>query len=140
MESRDEIDMTNDTVKFCVSWTTINVVKNAVRSFVLAWNAHRIPGIPNALASRAPQTPTSVIPSTAEIVRIHQEGGGALTPEHSFGRDPLESNEELQSLRERDFYQRFPSIEAVFQSTLHSDGVLFRDAIHHFIHLTITLS
>ena len=45
MEARDEIDMTNDTIEFCVSWTTINVVKNAVHSFVLAWNAHRIPGI-----------------------------------------------------------------------------------------------
>ena len=49
---------------------------------------------------------------------------GTLTPEHSFGRGPLESNEELKSLQEHDIYQCFPSMEAVFQSTLHSDGFL----------------
>ena len=34
-----KIDMT---VKFCVSWTTINVIKSAIGKFVAAWNAHRI--------------------------------------------------------------------------------------------------
>ena len=147
MESRDEIDMTNDTVKFCVSWTVINVIKNAVHNFVLAWNAHRIPGIrggiPNILASRAPQVSrisASLIPTTVEMVRIHQAGRGVLTPEHSFGRDPLDGNEELQCLRDRDFHQHFPSMDVVFQSTLHSNGSLLRDAIRYFIHLTITFS
>lgn len=71
MESRDEIDMTNDTVKFCVSWIVIN--------FVSSWNAHRIPGtrggVSNMLASRSIQTAllsNSLVPSTAEIVRIYQ--------------------------------------------------------------------
>ena len=39
-------------------------------------------------------------------------------------------------------YQQFiydlQVIEAVLQSTFHSDGFLFRDAIHYFIHLMIT--
>ena len=58
MEGNEEIDMTDDVVKYCVSWTTINVVKPAIANFVTAWNAHRIPGfrggVPNILASRAP--------------------------------------------------------------------------------------
>ena len=147
MESRDEIDMTNDMVKFCVSWTVINVIEKAVHSFVLAWNAHRIPGrrggVPNILASRSPQTaslPTSDIPSTYDIVRIYKERGGTRTPEHSFGRDPLERYEWLQDIRKHDFCQRFPSTETVFQETLHGNGSLLRDAIQYFIRLTISLS
>ena len=138
--------MTNDMVEFCVSWTVINVIEKAVHSFVLAWNAHRIPGrrgVPNILASRSPQTaslPTSDIPSTYDIVRIYQERGGTLTLEHSFGRDPLERYERLQDIRKRDFCQCFPSMETVFQETLHGNGSLLRHAIHYFIRLTISLS
>lgn len=74
MEGNDEIDTTDDVVKFCVSWTTINVITSATDKFVAAWNAHTIPGIrrgvPNALFGHAPQTtclPTTVIPTTAEF-------------------------------------------------------------------------
>ena len=41
MEARDEIDMTNNTIKYCVSWTTINVIMKPTQTFVKAWNAHR---------------------------------------------------------------------------------------------------
>ena len=123
--------MTNDTVKFCVSWTVINVIEKPVCSFTLSWNAHHIPGtrggVPNTLASRNPQTallPTSAIPNTAEMVRIYQERGGTLTPEHSFGRDPLEGYERVEYIRKGDFRQRFSSMEAVFQDTLYGYVVL----------------
>ena len=53
MEGDEEIDMTDELTKFCVSWVTINVVSPAVKNFV-SWNFHRIPGrsggIPNVLA------------------------------------------------------------------------------------------
>ena len=56
MESTGEIDMGNDVIKFCISWTTINVIQPAIRNFIAAWNDHRLPGcrggIPNILARR----------------------------------------------------------------------------------------
>ena len=71
MEIRDEIDMTNNTIKYCVSWTTINVIMKPTQTFVKDWNAHRIPGrrggIPNRLANLAPQTsvlPASLVPTS----------------------------------------------------------------------------
>jgi hypothetical protein len=148
MEARDEIDMTNTTIKYCVSWTTINVIKKAIQNFVQAWNSHRIPGIrggiPNRMANLAPQTSVllaSVVPTPAEIIAIHRRrGGSALTEEHVFGRDPLEGNTGLQQLRERDFRARFPSMEAVFRNMLRSSGALFREATHLFIHLTLSSS
>ena len=67
-------------------WTTINVIKSAIDKFVAAWNAHRIPGIcvgvPNVLFGCAPQTTclsTTVIPTTAEVIQLHQNEGGTLT-------------------------------------------------------------
>ena len=58
MEGNDEMNMMDEVDKFCVSWTTINVIGPAVINFISAWNSHRIPGIrggtPNILASHAP--------------------------------------------------------------------------------------
>lgn len=143
MEGNDEIDMTDDVVKFCVSWTTINVIKSAIGKFVAAWNAHRIPGIrggvPNVLFGRAPQTtclPTTAIPTTAEVIQLHQNQGGTLTEEHVYGRDPLEHHKQLQQLRERDFFDRYPNMEEVFQDVLHRNGSLFKEALKLFISLT----
>lgn len=143
MEGNDEIDMTDDVVKFCVPWTTINVIKSAISKFVAAWNAHRIPGIrggvPNVLFGRAPQTtclPTTAIPTTAEVIQLHQNQGGTLTEEHVYGRDPLEHHKQLQQLRERDFFDRYPNMEEVFQEVLHCNGSLFKHAVKLFISLT----
>lgn len=44
MEGAQEIDMSNNVVKFCVSWTTMNVITPASIRFVGSWNNHRIPG------------------------------------------------------------------------------------------------
>lgn len=143
MEGNDEINMADDIVKYCVSWTTIKVMGPAIQKFVAAWNAHRIPGIsggiPNVLASCAPQTrqlPTVAVPSTAELIRQHHRQGGTLKEEHVFGEDPLQGYPQLQQLRERDFHLRFPTLEEVFQNILHSDGSQFKATVHHFISLT----
>ena len=44
MENAGDIDMTDDIVKFCVSWVTIKTLMPAVETFVSAWNCHCIPG------------------------------------------------------------------------------------------------
>lgn len=132
MEGNDELDMTNATTKFCVSWVTIQVIESAVRNFIAAWNSHRIPGnrggIPNDLANHAPQTTTLPPSMVSEMVALYRRNGCRLTPEHTFGTDPLEDLAELKQLRQRDFFYRYPNLETLFSSTLHGDGSLFKEA------------
>ena len=104
MEAGGEINMTDAVVKFCVSWTTINVVTSATNTFIAAWNAHRIPNILASHASQSTRLPASRVPTTEEVVRLHQSQGGSVTREHAFGRDPLEVLPQLQDLRKRDFF------------------------------------
>ena len=142
MEANGEINMNDDIPKFCVSWTTITVLQPAIQNFILAWNSHRIPGmrggVPNYLAA-APQTAriqANLLPSPSEAVRLHQNQGGRLSEEHSFGRDPLEGFLQLQRLRERDFFTLNPPMIIIFQDVLHGNGRLFRLAVQNFIRLT----
>ena len=101
--------MGDDVTRFCVSWVTMWVIREAIQQFLLAWNCHRIPGpnggVHSILANNSATTsllPNS-IPSTAEMIRIHERDGARLTRETAFGRDPLRNNPNLQILRERDF-------------------------------------
>ena len=142
MEGSDDIDMSNDIVQFCVSWTTINTIAFALRRFVLAWNHHRIPGnsggVPNLLASthrNTTQVSTLNIPSTDNAIHLFTSAGGHLTPESTFGSDPLEGYPHLQYLRERDFRATYPNMDAIFHNVVTSDGTIFRQSIHCFIQL-----
>ena len=83
MEGSEEIVMTNDVTKFCVSWVTINVVSPAVESFVSSWNAHRIPGrdggIPIVLAwtrNQATHLQRLSIPTVEDAISLHANAGG----------------------------------------------------------------
>lgn len=143
MEASGEIDISDNTVKFCVSWTTICVIAPALRAFVQAWNSHRIPGmsggIPNLLArtsSAIVSLPSQCVPTTTDAVYSFTANGGQLTPEHEFGNDPLRGNPALQNLRQRDFFAQFPDMGSVFENIIHSDGNIFRSCVHHFIDLT----
>ena len=118
-----------------------------ISDFVDAWNAHRVPGIRgedlNVLAAPAPQTTflhAPAVPTTSEIIAVHCGNGGTVTAEHGFGSDPLEAYAEVQCLRECDFVHRYPSMGDVFESTLHGDGALFREALLYFISLTNAVS
>lgn len=55
MEAEDELDLSLETVKFCVSWLLLQVCRNPLYQFVRAWNCHRIKGrnggIPNQLSA-----------------------------------------------------------------------------------------
>ena len=80
MENNEDINMGDETTKFCVSWVTIQVMKYAVRVFIQAWNCHRIPGpkggISNALANQNScmnPLPAHLVPSTQDMIRIHEE-------------------------------------------------------------------
>ena len=76
------------------------------------------------------------IPSTAEVIRIHENDGCQLCRNYSYGRDPLCGRTQLQELRERDFFALFPDFRVVFEDVLHNDGHLFRRCILQFMQLT----
>ena len=76
MENNDEVDMGSETTKFCVSWVTIRVMNSH------AWNSHRIPGpdggIPDIIFAQnnhVTSLPPNAIPSTQEVVRMHEQDG-----------------------------------------------------------------
>lgn len=143
MEGEEEIDMTDELTKFCVSWVTINVVSPAIKNFVGSWNSHRIPGrsggIPNVLArvsNCTTELQPSTVPTLAQAVSLHEGRGGSLSAEGHYGSDPIATYPGLQQLRERDFREVYPSMSALFENVLHEGGALFKEAIHSFIDLT----
>lgn len=143
MENNEDIHMSNEVTKFCVSWVTIHVMQDAINTFVQSWNNHRIPGgrggIPLNLASRANRvTPlhATSIPSTTAIIQLHEQSGTRLRRDATYGSDPLDGNTQLQELRKRDFLMRFPDFRLIFQDIIHNNGFLFRLSIKHFIELT----
>ena len=72
----------------------------------------------------------------SEAVAIHEDAGGRLSRESTFGRYPLECypHPHLQHLRDRDFHALYPLMQCIFY-VLHNHGVLLREAILTFISL-----
>ena len=75
MEANQIIDMRDETVKFCVSWVTIQVAQPAIVNFIQSWNSHRIPGraggIPNHLRRNdhmLARIPSHAVPSKEQAV------------------------------------------------------------------------
>jgi hypothetical protein len=142
MENNEEINMGDDVTRFCVSWVTMWVLKDAIQQFVLAWNCHRIPGpnggVPSVLAnnSATSSVPPTSIPSTAQMISIHERDGSHLSRQTAFGCDPLDGNPSLQSLRQRDFSNLYSDASIVFEGILHGDGQHFKNCLLYFIFLT----
>ena len=67
------------------------------------------------------------IPDMDHAVAAHILQGGQLALQ--YGTDPIAKYSALQTLHDRDFRLMFPSTEQVFEDILHSDGVLFQQAI-----------
>lgn len=55
-------------------------------------------------------------------------------------KESLERSPRITRLKTTGFLLRYPHIEEVFQNVLHSDGSMFREAVHHFISLTTAFS
>jgi hypothetical protein len=143
LEATGVIDMSCEFTKFSTSWVALKVVATPVMLFINSWNAHTIPGcwggIPNHLSqfSRTGYIPPSAIPSTLSAVNSYD---GRLTTNASYGKDPLIDHPRLQELRERDFYQVYPSMDQIFRNILHSNGDLFKEAILFFLDLNARYS
>ena len=142
MENNEDINMGDDVTRFCVSWVTMWVMRGAIKQFVQAWNCHRIPGpnggVPSVLANNCATTtlaPTS-IPSTGEMLQVHECNGARLTRDTQFGHDLLGNHPNLQDLREKDFSSLDPECSNVFEDILHGNGQLFKNCLSYFILLT----
>ena len=146
MENNDEINMGEEVTKFCVSCVTIQVMDSGIKYFIEAWNSHRIPGlhggVPNILSLHSNATALSphFVPSTEQIIALHESDGHRLTRSAVYGYDPLHDHPELQALRERDFLAYYPEMKHVFESILHSDGEMFKNCIKQFLRLTNSFS
>ncbi len=120
LEADDELDLSQELVKFCISYIVLHVCRNALLQFVTTWNFHRIMGrnggIPNLLAgnNRTTTLPNHVIPETSSVIATYtSSGNGRLTAPHSFGTDPLIQH---PPLRERYFSNHFPNMDILFES------------------------
>ena len=116
MEANQIIDMRDETVKFCVSWVTIQVAQPTIVKFVQSWNSYRIPGragglpnLPRRNDHLLARIPSHAVPSTEHAVIQFEQDGGQLTRESNFGTGPLSGYNQLQMLREGDFRCRYPS-------------------------------
>lgn len=76
------------------------------------------------------------IPSTVEMVQLHEHDGARLTRNTQFGQDLLHNYPTLQVLRERDFHALYPNPNNVFENILNGNGQLFKECISYFILLT----
>ena len=59
MEASSLINMQDETIKFCVSWTTIQVASVGLIQFIQAWNSHRIAVVYPRGGSGCSKTPLS---------------------------------------------------------------------------------
>ena len=144
MEASSLINMQDETTKFCVSWTTIQVASVGLIQFIQAWNSHRIDGrnggVPNQLAHEHRNTtrlPDGVIPSVDDAVTMYEASGGHLSHESLFGVDPLLQHPQEQRYRIRDFHIRYNSFDAIYHNVVSGNGEEFNRAIVYFRDLTL---
>ena len=142
----EEYDMTDPVVKYCFSWLTIFVAKDATQHLLQSWNHHRVPGpggcvpIQNMIETkRTVNLIEPLIPTTPEAVRMYEELGGRLTRDSRFGYDPLGAVEHAYESRLVLFQQNQPTGKELFRNIVHGDFFLLERAVEYFYRLTIDL-
>ena len=79
------------------------------------------------------------VPSPFEAVKLHEELGGNLSRNSSFGQDPLVMNEEAYEHRLRSFLANQPTGEAIFADIVHDYNETRKSSIDYFYNLTTSL-
>ncbi|XP_072564841.1 uncharacterized protein [Paramormyrops kingsleyae] len=137
---QEEINMEDDTVRFCVSNLTCQISSLGISRVVEAWNAHRIPGkgVPNTLAQSGcvKKITVDLLPHASEAADLYEsETGSSLTRCSSFGKSPF-SSEEDQAHAEGQFAQLYPDMNVLYENVVNHNPRPFQDAILHLIHLS----
>lgn len=147
MVHNQELDMTNPTVKFCVSQVTCAVAAEGAKLFVTSWNSHRITGkgipVKKAESRFCGIVPDTMLPSVDEAVELYyQHNGGnrrTLTIESTFGVDLLATTEQKET-RTSLFTDRFKNIAEIFSSVVRGEIFMFRSALLFYIEITEQLA
>lgn len=74
--------------------------------------------------------------STTEDFNLYQQRGGTLTYWSEFGKDPLEGNAGLITLRSNLFQNDFPTFDILFHELVNGNPIPFRTAVTEFRDLT----
>ncbi|XP_020911488.1 uncharacterized protein LOC110249211, partial [Exaiptasia diaphana] len=141
MVNEEIIDMDDDVTKFCVSWVSSYVCFTGTCQVIDAWNNHPIlgKGIPDNLMEENKQTVSvaaNILPSTTQAVNLYQQRGGTLTHWPEFGRDPLQGNAELETLRSNVFQMDIPNFDTIFHEVVNGNIEAYRNAVTRFRDLT----
>ena len=83
---------------------------------------------------------TAVIPSLETAVQQYHSMGGSLTLCSPFGSDPLGSDENLVTLRNRHMQANIPNFDTVFHQLVNGNDKHFRDGLKLFIEMTELLA
>ena len=70
---------------------------------------------------------------------MYSHNGGTLTVYPIFGNYPLKDHPYEIFLRERIFFHKFQSFDALFSNVVSGDGAMFQQAVMEFIEITETL-
>lgn len=75
----------------------------------------------------------NVIPTVQAAVQMFS---GRLTPEQTFGRDPLAPYVTKTDARQREFKKYYPSFEVLFNEIANTNFAPFQDALLYYLRLT----
>ena len=78
----------------------------------------------------------SLVPEPADAITRFSTHGGRITLFSPFGKDPLESHQELCEEREHKFLQRYPDFGPFFHTVVNGDFLLFHEGLLFFIDLS----
>ena len=139
----DNIDMTCEYTKSCVSEFSLRVCKYGISNFINAWNNHTIrnKGVPNELfrqtCSTVPVT-AIMLPERHILATDYNNHGGALTSFSQFGIQPLD--DASRTLRDTIFSAQYPSLNLLMSVAANGNTQPFQSALLEFINMTERLS
>ena len=140
-------DMSDEVLKYSISWVTIFTAKHAAEHLINSWNYHRVPGsegcvpIDNMLRTkRTGNVIEPLIPTTVDAVKMYEALKGNLTRDSHFGFDPLLQNERRYDLRKTIFLNNQPPADVIFSEVVHGGVNLLKEAIEYFYEISYRLS
>ena len=78
----------------------------------------------------------SLLPEPDDAVQQMESMGSRLTHFSPFGRDPLESRNDLLQQREDAFKARFPQFDTFFYTVVNGDITIFHEGLLYFIEIS----
>jgi hypothetical protein len=140
MVDDDVINLEDDVTKFCVSFVSMQCVKQGLQNVTSYWNQHSIPGkgIPNILFANNNKTfrvPDLYLPPSEAVCVEYEQLGGRMTWPKPYGYDPLSQFPHL--FQQRDV--QMPDYGMLLGCLVNGQTAPFRNAVQQYIDLTFSL-